>query len=161
MCTGNNLDYPSWKGAFSTLIENHNIPPNERVHYLQRYLGGDALRCVKSFLLMPSEDSYYEAMNLIDSRFGDLFAIAQAFKSKIETWPKIGLRDAVGLRKFSDFLRQCEVAARTNLNLRILEDDVQNKSILSKLSHDGAGKCTCTSLKLRYIPLLLSLYHSW
>ena len=42
-------------------------------------------------------------------------------------------RDAIGLRKFCDFLRQCEIAARTNPSLKVLDDDTHNHSMLSKL----------------------------
>jgi hypothetical protein len=96
-------------------------------------LGGSAKKSVEGYLLMPTDDSFQEAMNLIDSRFGDSFAVAFAFKSKIEQWPKIANRDAEGLRNFSDFLKQCLVAARTNPSLRVLDDDTQNRVMLSKI----------------------------
>jgi hypothetical protein len=130
---GNPLDYPSWKSAFTTLIDCRNISPAERIHYLKQYLAGEAKQCVENFLLIPSNDSYTEALKLIDKRFGDNFTIAQAFKAKIEGWPKIGPKDYVSLRKFSDFLRQCEVAYRSNSSLRVLDDDVQNREMLTKL----------------------------
>jgi len=131
--TGDPLEYPAWRSAFSTLIECYSIPPAQRVHYLKRYLGGNAKKCVEGFLLIPTDDAYQEALNLIDNRFGDAFTVAFAFKSKIEQWAKIGARDAEGLRNFSDFLKQCEVAARTNPSLHVLNDDTQNRLMLSKL----------------------------
>ena len=130
---GDPLEYPSWRSAFSTLIDRRDIAPAERVHYLRRYLAGEARQCVENFLLIPSDDSYHEAIKLIEKRFGNSFSIAQAFKSKIETWPKVSAKDYTGLRKFSDFLRQCEVSYRSNPSLRVLDDDVQNRVILSKL----------------------------
>jgi len=122
--TGDPLQFPSWKNAFCTLIESRNIAPAEKIHYLKRYLGGKAKECVESFLVMPTNESYNEAIQLIDKRFGDCFTIAQAFKRKIDSWPKITGRDYSGLRKFSDFLRQCEVAYRHNPSLRVLDDDL-------------------------------------
>jgi hypothetical protein len=130
---GDPLEYPSWRTAFSTLIESRNIAPAERIHYLKRYLGGKAKECVEGYLMIPTEDSYAEAVKLIEKRYGSQFVIAQAFKSRIASWSKISGRDAPGLRKFCDFLRQCEVAARTNSSLRVLDDDSQNHMILSKL----------------------------
>jgi len=131
--TGDPMQYPSWRKAFQTLIEGRNIAPADRIHYLQRYLKGDAFDCVQSLLLNPSDESYHEAMALIDKRFGNSYTIACAFKAKIESWPKVGSRDANGLRKFSDFLKQCEVAARSNVSLRVLDDDTQNRLMLGKL----------------------------
>jgi hypothetical protein len=131
--TGDPIQYPSWRRAFQTLIEDRNIPPADRIHYLQRYLKGDAYESVQSLLLIPSDDSYHEAMALIEKRFGNSYTIACAFKSKIENWPKVTSRDSHGLRKFADFLKQCEVAARSNSSLRVLDDDIQNRLMLSKL----------------------------
>jgi len=131
--TGNPIEYPSWRRAFRTLVESRNIPPAECIHYLKRYLGGTAEQCVAGFLLIPTEEAYHEAMNLIDQRFGNKFAVAQAFKLKLQEWPKISARDAVGLQRFSDFLCQCEVAARSNESLRVLDDDIVNYDMVLKL----------------------------
>ena len=49
--TGNPLHYPSWKKAFDTLISTRAIPDEERLHYLKKYLGGDAKSCVEGFFL--------------------------------------------------------------------------------------------------------------
>lgn len=48
---------------------------------------------------------------------------------------KTGLRnrDAKGLRAFADFLEQCEIASRYNPSLLLLNNDTQNKVMLSKL----------------------------
>ena len=131
--TGDPLLYPSWRKAFDTLIVSKSIHPADRIHYLKKYVKKDAEKCVKSLLLIPSEDSYKEAMDLLDKRFGNSYTIACAFKSKIESWPKISPRDALGLRDFSDFLKQCEVASRTNQSLHVLNDDTQNRAMLNKL----------------------------
>ena len=131
--TGDPIQYPSWRVAFKTLIESRNIPLDERIHYLKDCLSGAAKTCVESFLLVPTAESYVEAMKLIDSRFGDKFSIAQAFKKNLDSWPKIANKDYSALREFSDFLRQCEVAARTNDSLQFLNDDSQNRNMCSKL----------------------------
>jgi hypothetical protein len=131
--TGNPIEYPSWRSAFKTLVESRNIPPAECIHYLKRYLGGTAEQCVAGFLLIPTAEAYHEAMNLIDQRFGNKFAVAQAFKMKLQEWPKISARDAIGLQRFSDFLCQCEVASRSNESLRILDDDIINHDLVLKL----------------------------
>ena len=95
--TGDPLQYPSWRSAFGTLIESRDIPSAERVHYLNRYIGGKAKQCIESYLLIPTAESYHDAMKLIDDRFGDNFTIARAFKNKIEAWPKIAAKDSQGL----------------------------------------------------------------
>ena len=129
--TGEYLKYPAWKNTFLALVRN--VDPSERVYLLKKYIGGDALNCVAGILMVDTPDSYEEAMSVIDRRYGDKFTIACAFKSKIEDWPKIQNRDPLALRNFSDFLKQCEVAARHNPSLRVLDDDIHNRTMLQKL----------------------------
>ena len=130
---GDPLEFPGWRNAFATLIERANVASLDKVYYLKRYLGGAARKCVEGFLLVPTVDSYDSAMALIEKRFGSGYVVAQAFKQKIENWSRIGPKDSQGLQDFSDFLSQCEVAARSNRSLRVLDDDVQNRIMLAKL----------------------------
>ena len=83
------------------------------IYYLKKYIGGEAKLRVEGLLLIPSASSYYEAMKVLDARFGENFAVTLVFRSKIESWPKVGAKDAHGLRLFSDFLRQCKVTSST------------------------------------------------
>ncbi|XP_050413224.1 uncharacterized protein LOC126827753 [Patella vulgata] len=131
--SGDPLKYPSWKSAFQTLIDQKDIPVSERMYYLKRYLSGSARECVENYFLLSTEDAYDEAKKLLDDRFGNSFVIANAFRDKLDAWPKIHYRDGIGLRKFSDFLRQCEVAMRTTRSLCVLNDDRENKKLLKKL----------------------------
>ena len=69
--TGDPLHYPSWKKAFDTLISTRAIPDEERLHYLKKYLGGDAKSCVEDYFLLVTPNAYEDACKLLDSRFGD------------------------------------------------------------------------------------------
>lgn len=40
---GDPLTYASWNAAFERLIENKGITPAERINFLKRYIGGEAL----------------------------------------------------------------------------------------------------------------------
>ena len=42
--TGDTLQYMRWKTSFKTLIENKGLSSAEKMFYLQRYLGGPALK---------------------------------------------------------------------------------------------------------------------
>ena len=131
--TGCPLQYPGWKAAYNTLIESKSIPPSEKIHYLKRCLGGEAREAVNGFLLLTTDNAYHKASEILDKRYGDNFTIANAFRDKIDQWPKVASRDGAGLRKLSDFLRQCEAGMEVNVNLSILNDCKENKKILSKL----------------------------
>ena len=131
--SGDPLAYPGWKSAFQTLIEQRQIPQEERIHYLKRYIGGSVREVIDGFFLMPSDLAYEKAKEALDERYGDAFVLANAFRDKLEKWPKISARDATGLRKFSDFLQQCDVAMTTIRNLAVLNDDRENRKLLVKL----------------------------
>ena len=44
--SGDPLTYAEWKKSFTTLVEQRAIRQEDRMHYLKRYLSGNALRCV-------------------------------------------------------------------------------------------------------------------
>ena len=129
---GDPLKYPEWKCAFSILIERKTIPAQEKLYYLKKYLGGEAKAVVEGLFFIQNEDAYEKAKIMLEKRFGDPFMIADAFRNKIDTWPRIQSRDSQGLRKFTDFLRQCSIAMSTISNLRFLNDDRENRKLLQK-----------------------------
>lgn len=130
---GNPLHYPDWIFSFDNLIGNKAVSDHDRLHYLRRYLSGKALEAVEGYLLLRSGDAYKQARSLLDRRFGSPFAVAESFRTKIEQWPAIRPKDQESLRKFSDFLQQAKTAQRTIKQLVILDDNRENKKIISKL----------------------------
>ncbi|MES9904690.1 MAG: DUF1759 domain-containing protein, partial [Sedimenticola sp.] len=131
--TGDPLSYPGWKSAFQTLIERRQIPPSERIHYLKRYLAGPVREVIEGYLLLESDEAYEEAKRTLDIRYGDPFVIANAFRDKLEKWPKVAPRDGTALQKFGDFLQQCQIAMQSIGSLSVLNDDRENRRLLTKL----------------------------
>jgi hypothetical protein len=131
---GDPLAYPSWNSSFEALVDSRGIPPNEKMHYLRKYLGGSAKKAVEGYFLVNSDTSYDQARQLLQKRFGDPFIIASAFRDKLETWPKLHPRDGLALRNLADFLRQCFTAMSiTSSQLSVLNDQRENRKILDKL----------------------------
>ena len=97
--TGDPLQYPIWVKAFETLIEGRAIKQSERLHFLGKYVKGEAKEVVESFLLLDSEDAYNKAKETLKKRFGDPFAVVTTCRKKLEIWPKIQPNDSTGLRK--------------------------------------------------------------
>ena len=52
----------------------------------------------------------------------------------LQEWPKIGVKDHQGLRRFADFLTSTETAMQTIKDLTILNDYMENQKVLAKLS---------------------------
>lgn len=127
---GDLLQYPVWIKAFETLIESRAIKPNKRLHFLGKYVTGNAKEVVDGFLLF---DAYQRAKEMLAKRFGDPYAVAAAYRQKIESWSKIPASDGYGLRRFSDFLVQCEEAMDKIDSLKVLNDDQENRKLVSKL----------------------------
>ena len=68
---GDLLQYSLWEKAFETLIEGRAIRPSERLHFLGKYVKGEAKKVVESFLLLDSEDAYERAKQMLKKRFGN------------------------------------------------------------------------------------------
>ena len=76
---GDPLLYPSWKRAFSALIDCCGIEPGDRIYYLQKYLGGAAIECIEVYFLLSSDMAYDEAQALLEQRYGDPYNVASAY----------------------------------------------------------------------------------
>jgi hypothetical protein len=130
--TGDPMMYSDWLFSFTSLIENRGIPASERIHYLKRYLGGPAKEAVSGYFMLRSKDAYQCAGDVLEKRFGDAFTVSEAFRSKLDAWPKVSSKDSQGLRSLSDFLMQCTAAAQ-EIDLKILDDVREIRKISLKL----------------------------
>ena len=129
MFKGNPLEYPIWIKSFETFIERKTKDPSERLYYLGRYTAGEAKEAVSGLLTLDNGDAYQKAKKILTSRFGNQFMVADAFRKKINDWPKIVPNDGQGLRKFSDFLEHCNTAMNTIHYLNVLNDPDENQKI--------------------------------
>ena len=82
--SGDPLKYTMWIKAFETLIESRTIRPRERLHFLGKYVSGEAKEVVNGFMLLDGEDAYQKAKEMLAKRFGDPFTIATAFRKKLD-----------------------------------------------------------------------------
>ncbi|KAK3085303.1 hypothetical protein FSP39_001304 [Pinctada imbricata] len=130
---GDPLKYPGWKVSFETLIEQRKIPVSERIHYLKKYLGGKVKDVVENYFLLSTGNAFDEAKKLLDERYGHPFIIANAFRDKLENWSRVNARDGLALQRFADFLRQCYSAMQSIGSLNVLNDERENRKMLSKL----------------------------
>jgi hypothetical protein len=84
-------------------------------------------------MLLDGDDAYTKAKEMLAKRFGDPFTVAASFRKALEEWKQIAPGDAIGLRKYSDFLVQCETAMEKVSSLDVLNDVQDNQKIISKL----------------------------
>ena len=131
--SGDPLQYPVWAKAFETLIESHATNSAERLYFLGKYVSGDAKAVVEGFMLLDGDDAYERAKEQLSKRFGNSFAVASAFRKRLDDWPQIAPNDGHGLRKYADLLVQCEKAMDKISSLKVLNDDQENHKMMSKL----------------------------
>ncbi|XP_069134375.1 uncharacterized protein [Argopecten irradians] len=131
--TGDPIEYMEWKNAFEMLIDRKGIPPQEKIFYLKKYVSGPARQALEGFLYSGSEAAFVNARKVLDERYGNTFVLQQAFRKKLENWPKISNRDPKALRNFADFLQGCKEAMMHIPSLSILNDCSENQKLLGKL----------------------------
>ena len=110
-----------WETAFDALIDSAPISAQQKLYLLYQHLDGNAKKVVEQLQYMVSaspEIAYTEARKKLKSRFGRPAIIATNFENKLANWPKIPNNNAQGLREFSDFLQQVEIAMNHFIALR-------------------------------------------
>ena len=130
---GNPLKYHDWSIAFKTLIEDKRITVREKIHHLKKYVGGPAKEAISGYFLLRSENAFVQAKALLEEKYGNLFTVTEAFRDKLGAWPKISGRDGNSLRRFADFLNQCQAAMVEMKRLEILNDNRETHKLLKKL----------------------------
>ncbi|KAL9971681.1 hypothetical protein ACROYT_G017879 [Oculina patagonica] len=98
-----------------------------------KYVKGKAKQVVASFLFLDSEDAYEKAKEMLPTWFGDPFVVVSSCRSKLDSWSTIHPNDGPGMRKFANYLVQCEQLMKSNGSLRVLDDDQENRKLASKL----------------------------
>ncbi|XP_061154114.1 uncharacterized protein LOC133167369 [Syngnathus typhle] len=131
--SGDPLKYKGWKMSFQTLIGRKNIPANEKIYYLQKYVGGPAKKAIEGYFLLGTDAAYQTALDVLEKRYGSSFMVAKAFRDKLASWPNIGPKESIQLREFSDFLQGCQAAMSQIKSLEVLNDCGENQRMLSKL----------------------------
>lgn len=131
--TGDPLSFADWSAQFNTLVDAKPLSNPEKLQLLRNYLSGPAKEAVEALFLLCDPQAYDQARDILQKRFGHPLHIANAFRDKIEFWPEIAASDKVGLRRYADFLRQCQVAKGGLPELAILDDIRENKKMAAKI----------------------------
>ena len=73
-----------------------------------KYTTGETKHLIKHYIQQPSAKGYKNAMELLESRYGDPLKILASYQREIKKWPSIRVRDATAFRQFHNFLLKCE-----------------------------------------------------
>ena len=103
--SGDPLKFTEWSTSFEALIERRCSNPVDRMFYLQRYIAGEAKSFLEGSFYRKDEEAYQQAWDRLNTRYGNSFVVQRAFREKLNTWPRIGGKEFLKLREFSDFLQ--------------------------------------------------------
>ena len=137
---GDPLDYPVWNSAFKTLIDSKEMDADTKLNLLNQYVSGSPKQVVEHYLLIGTEDAYVKAKSVLQERYGNSSVVSTAFLNKLEKWPKVGPKDANGLRELSDFLDKIVAARKTVASLGILDYAKENAKLVCKLPYHLESK---------------------
>lgn len=130
---GNPLEFGRWASAIDRMFGGMPLSEVEKLHIMERYLSGQAKTAVESLFLLSNPAGYLKAREILKNRYGRSFVVTDAFREKLNNWPKINGRDGMGLRNFSDYLQQCLAAVSIHKELNILEDIHEIRKLAQKL----------------------------
>ncbi|PIK33816.1 hypothetical protein BSL78_29367 [Apostichopus japonicus] len=131
--SGNPIEFVTFKRSFKTLIENKGTRAEEKIYYLQQYVTGEARESIAGCFYGSNESDYQRAWETLEKRYGHPFKVQEAFRDRLDKWPKVGLRDNVALQNYADFLNSCRDAMPHVKGLSILNDCKENQKMTAKL----------------------------
>lgn len=131
--TGDPLKFTEWRTSFKALIETSCTNSAHRLFYLRKYISGDALSVLEGTFYRSDDEAYTQAWDALNKRYGHPFIVQRAFRGKLSSWPKIGPKEPLKLRDFSDFLVSCKNAMPHISGLKVLDDCEENQRLLQKL----------------------------
>ncbi|KAM9306511.1 multiple C2 and transmembrane domain-containing protein 1 isoform 2-T3 [Pholidichthys leucotaenia] len=131
--TGDPLKFTKWTTCFKALIEISCTGPAHKLFYLKKYISGETLSVLEGTFYRSDEEAYTQALDALSKRYGHPFVVQRAFRGKLSSWPKIGPKDSLKLREFSDFLISCKNAMPHVQGLGVLDDCEENQKLLRKL----------------------------
>ena len=132
---GDPLQYPTWNSALNALVDSRPMEADIKLNMLNQFVTGKPKQAVEHYLLIGTEDAYQKAKSILQERCGNCIVVSMAFISKLEKWPKIGPKDAVASREFSDFLDKILAAKETVPGLSVLDYAKENVKLLAKLPY--------------------------
>ncbi|KAL8568255.1 hypothetical protein ACOMHN_040829 [Nucella lapillus] len=153
---GDPLAYPAWIAAFNHLVRSDAFTPEDKMLILREHIDGPARQAVGDLYYELSKASYLRALEILESRFGEDYSIAESLKSKLESWPEVKPNDCAALTNFADYLRQCQAMSKKINGLGILNDPSDiNKLILKiprPLAHVWSRKVEKSKRETRLYP---------
>ena len=129
------LKYRPFMQSFQHLIASKTDSDSERLYYLEQFTKGIPRELIRGCLQMEPSDGYIEALTLLEKRYGNEFAIADAYIQQLEAWPQIRQEDGKALEAFAVFLTSCGHYVANTTSLNHLQSPKEIHAIIMKLPY--------------------------
>ena len=129
------LKFTPFMNAFENLIARKTDSASERLYYLEQYTRGMPRELVRDCLQMDPHLGYVEALSLLRKRYGNEFAIADAYIKRLEAWPQVKREDGKALESSAVFLTGVGHYVKTTSSLNHLQSPKEIQAIILKLPY--------------------------
>lgn len=135
------LNYWPWKISFQSAIADLDLTDREELDLLSKYLGKESAEQVRRIRAVNVRDpptGLAMAWERLDETFGSPEAVEQALFSKLESFPRVTMKDPYKLRDLADLLSEVEAAKRDGHlpGLAYLDTSRGVNPIIEKLPHN-------------------------
>ncbi|XP_054652021.1 uncharacterized protein LOC129192244 [Dunckerocampus dactyliophorus] len=135
------LNYWAWKISFRSAIIDLDLTEREELNLLSKYLGKESAEQVKRIAAVNVRNpplGLVMAWERLDETFGSPEAVEHALFSKLESFPRITMKDPQKLRDLADLLSEMEAAKRDGHlpGLSYLDTSRGINPIVEKLPHN-------------------------
>ncbi|XP_071476662.1 uncharacterized protein [Diadema antillarum] len=109
---GNPLRYwEFWKG-FEVSVDRVNVDDTEKLTRLLHYCIGEPRKLLQACVIMPPEQGYQKAKQLLKQRFGNSVSIADAWMKRITEGGRISPHDGKALTELADDMTVCSMSMK-------------------------------------------------
>lgn len=131
--SGDPITFLEWNAMFDCVVDSMDMTAAQKLVLLKKYVSDPINNSIAQFLYDNPEEAYLKSRRLIKNRFGSGYLISEAYRNRIDAWPRIRGKDYCGLRTYSDFLHECMVAQTMVTELKALDNVFILKDIAQKL----------------------------
>jgi len=125
--------YSHFINSFLQLIHAKCETTSECLHFLEHFTEGNARVLVQSVVTRDPEESYNNALALLEEEYGNEYKVGSTYLEKLDNWPSIKSEDVKGLNELSIFLLTCRSNMESMSVLNQLNSPKQIRSIVMKL----------------------------
>ncbi|XP_045209072.2 uncharacterized protein LOC123560989 [Mercenaria mercenaria] len=126
---GNPADYCKFLSNFETNIETRVSDSRLRLNYLIQLCQGDARYCIEDCVILPPDEGYLRAKEILKSRYGKPHLVARSHVDSLINGSVIKSNDVKGLLNLSLNTEKCHITL-SQLGFR---SDVNNTENLRKI----------------------------